>query len=117
MEYRMIMNGRFLEEVITSDFMGQPFKGRGLYGFNNVTGEVQAVWIDDSSTGIYSYSGSINEAGDEMMLEGKFMDPVTKEWKHSRSVMRMSRDKLHYESYEKSDGSEWKTMEITATRQ
>ena len=115
-EYRMIMNGRFLEEMISSDFMGQPFNGRGLYGFNNVTGEVQAVWIDDMSTGIYSYSGSINEAGDEMVLESKYMDPITKEWKHTRSVMRISSNKLHYESYEKSDGQERKTMELTDTR-
>ncbi len=116
MEYRMVMGGRFLEEVITSDFMGQPFQGRGLYGYDNVTGKMQAIWIDDMSTGIYSYSGSINEAGDEMTLEGKYMDPITKEWRQTRSVMRISSDKLHYVGYESSNGQERKTMEITATR-
>jgi hypothetical protein len=115
-KYEMIMNGRYLEETIISNFMGQPFKGRGLYGFNNVTGELQAMWIDDSSTGIYYYAGSINEAGDEMALKGKFMDPVTKKWTQTRSVMRISADKLHYESYETSDGQERKTMELTAKR-
>ncbi len=115
-KYEMIMNGRFLEETISSEFMGQPFRGRGLYGFNNVTGELQAMWIDDTATGIYSYSGSINEAGDQITLKGKYMDPVTKVWTQTRSVMRISKDKIHYENFEISDGQERKTMEITGKR-
>ncbi|UCF20015.1 MAG: DUF1579 domain-containing protein [Gemmatimonadota bacterium] len=115
-EYRMVMDGRYLEEVITSEIMGRPFKGRGLYGYNNVTGELEAVWIDDMSTGIYWYSGSINEAGDEVSLKSKYIDPITKEWRNTRSVMRISSDKLHYESYETFDGQERKTMEITGIR-
>lgn len=115
-EYRMIMDGRYLEELITSEFMGEPFKGRGLYGFNNVTGELQAVWIDDMSTGIYQYSGSMNDDGTEMTLKGKYKDPVSGEWKENRSVMRISKDELHYTGYEVDGGKEWKMMEITATR-
>jgi hypothetical protein len=116
LEYRMIMDGRYLEEIISSDFMGQPFHGRGLYGYNNVTGQLQAVWIDDMSTGIYTYSGSMNEAGDEMTLTGKYMDPVTKEWRETRSVMKISKDELHYTGWETVNGEEHKTMEITGTR-
>jgi hypothetical protein len=116
-EYRMIMNGRYLEETIASEFMGEPFKGRGLYGFNNLTGEVQAAWIDDTSTGIYLYSGSMSDDGTEMTLKGKYKDPVSGEWRETRSVMRISDDKIHYTSYEVDGGKEWKMMEITGTRQ
>ncbi len=116
-EYRMVMGGRFLEEKVDSEFMGSPFSGLGLYGYDNVTGKLQAVWIDDMSTGIYSYSGSINEAGDEITLNGRFMDPGTGDWKESRSLMKISGDKLHSISYEKTEGGEErKVMEITATR-
>lgn len=116
-EYRMVMGGRFLEEKVSSEFMGSPFKGLGLYGYDNVTGKLQAIWIDDMSTGIYSYSGSMNEAGDEMILSSRFQDPITGESKESRSVMRVFGDKLHYISYEKTEGgAERKMMEITATR-
>jgi len=115
-EYRMIMNGRYLEETIKSDFMGQPFTGRGLYGFNNVTGEVEAVWIDDTSTGIFQYTGSISDDGTEIKLKGKYKDPVTGEWKENRSVLRISKDTLHYVGYEMEGGEEWKIMEITSTR-
>ena len=116
LEYRMIMDGRYLEEIITSEFMGQPFEGRGLYGFNNVTGELQAVWIDDTSTGIFLYSGTINDDGTEMSLTGKYKDPTTGEWRETRSVMRISKDNLHYVSYEVEGTTEKKTMEITGTR-
>ena len=115
-EYRMIMGGRYLEETITSEFMGQPFKGRGLYGFNNVTGELQAVWIDDTSTGIFLYSGSMNDDGTEMTLKGRYKDPVTGEWRETRSVMRISKDNLHYIDYEMEGANEKKTMEIIGTR-
>jgi hypothetical protein len=115
-QYEMIMDGRFLMETIKSEFMGQPFTGHGLYGFNNNTGKLQASWIDNMSTGIYTYEGSINEAGDEIVLTGKYMDPMTKEWKKTRSVMRISADKIHTTGYETVNGTEQKTMEITATR-
>lgn len=114
--YRMIMDGRFLEERVEADFMGQAFNGMGLYGYNNVTERVEATWIDDMSTGVYSYTGSINEAGDEIELKGRYMDPVTGEWKDTRSVMRFSDDQLHYISYETVNGEEHKIMEITGTR-
>ncbi len=59
----------------------------------------------------------MNEAGDEMTLNSRFMDPLTREWRKSRSVMKISSDKLHYISYETTaDGQERKVMEITATR-
>lgn len=115
--YRMVMGGRFLEEKVSSEFMGSPFSGLGLYGYDNITGKLQAVWVDDLSTAIYSYSGSINEAGDEMILSSRFKDPMSGTWKESRSVMKVSKDNLHYVSYEKAeDGPERKVMEIKATR-
>ena len=115
-EYRMIMDGRYLEEIITSEFMGQPFSRRGLYGYNNVTGKVQAIWIDNMSTGIYTYEGTINEAGDEIVLSGSYTDPATKEQNETRNVMRFSDTELHYVGYAIVDGHEQKTSEITARR-
>jgi hypothetical protein len=115
-QYEMIMDGRYLSETMKSDFMGQAFKGHGLYAFNNLTGKVQAIWIDNTASGIYMYGGSLNEAGDEIVLSGKYMDPMTNEWKETRSVMRISGDQLHYVGYEMMEGEKIKTMEITATR-
>jgi hypothetical protein len=115
-EYRMIMDGRFLEEIITSDLMGQPFYGRGIYGYNNLTGEVQAVWIDNMSTGIYSYVGTINEAGDEIVLVGSYTDPVTMERGETRSVMTISENEIRSVAYQIVNGQEQKTMEVIARR-
>ncbi len=115
-EYRMIMDGRFLEENVSSEFMGQPFSGRGLYGYDNVTGKLVATWIDNMSTGIYLGEGTINEAGDEMVLHGSYTDPLTKEETATRSGMRISDTELTAIAYETVDGQEQKMMEITAWR-
>lgn len=115
--YEMIMDGRYLREEVKSDFMGQPFNGLGTYGFNNVTGQLEASWIDDMSTGVYTYQGSIGESGNEFVLTGTYTDPVSNEKRETRSVMRIvSPNELHYETYETRDGKEVKTMEITSTR-
>lgn len=115
--YEMIMDGRYLREEVKSDFMGQPFHGLGTYGYNNVTGQLEATWIDDMSTGVYSYEGSIGEDGKEFVVKGTYTDPVSNEKRETRSVMRIvSPDRLHYESFETRDGKEVKIMEITSTR-
>ena len=112
----MIMDGRFLEEIITSEFMGQPFSGRGLYGYNNITGKLQSTWIDNMSTGISTYEGTISATGDEMVLHGSYTDPLTKERRETRSVMRISDTELHSVGYEIVNGREQKMMEFTARR-
>lgn len=111
---RIAMEGRYLVEDVTSVFMGQPFEGHGITGFNNVTGDYEAIWIDNHSTAIHSYRGSIDEAGD-LVMTGTYTDPATGQEKESRGVLRfVSSDEMMYEAYEFGpQGEEWKVMEIT----
>lgn len=51
------MDGRFVQETVTGAFMGAPFYGMGLTGYNNVTGEYESVWIDNHTTQLYRYAG------------------------------------------------------------
>jgi hypothetical protein len=116
-EYSMVMGGRYLEEKVSATFAGQPFTGLGLYGYNNLTGKIEAVWIDDMGTGIYQLGGTINEAGNELNLKGRYFDAVTRAWKETESVMHIvAPDRIHSVSYEIRDGQKVKTMELTATR-
>lgn len=112
-----IMNGRFVKETVKSDFMGKPFHGVSIIGFNNVTGEVEAVWYDDHSTGIYVYRGSMNEDGTELKLKGKYKDPSSGEWITTRSVRKIMGDEMRDTAWETRDGEEKKTMEITYRRE
>ena len=116
-DYSMIMDGRYLREEVNSEFMGQPFHGLGTYGYNNVTGQLESSWIDDMSTGVYTYEGSIGPNGKEFVLKGTYTDPVSNEVRQTRTVMQIvSPNELHYETFETRDGKEVKMMEMTATR-
>lgn len=112
----MIMGGRFLAEEVTGDFMGQEFKGYNLTGYNNVTGEYESMWVDNMSTALLRYGGSMNEAGDEFVTWGAMIDPLTGEEFKSRSVAKIMGDEMIIEGFEVRGGVERKTMEILYKR-
>ena len=111
-EAEMIFGGRFLAEKVTGEFMGQEFNGYGLTGFNNISGEYEATWVDNMSTGIYRYTGAFNEAGDEFSMKGKTLDPVTGEAIPNWSVLKFVGDEMFVEGWEERDGEKRKTMEF-----
>jgi hypothetical protein len=108
----MALGGRFLVEEVTGDFMGQPFEGYNVTGYNNLTGEYEAVWLDNMSTALLRSTGSMNEAGDEFVSWGTMVDPVTGEEVKSRGLIRIMGDEMTAEAFEVRDGVERKTMEF-----
>jgi hypothetical protein len=85
---RMVVGGRYLEETVHASVAGQPFEGRGLTGYDNVTRSWWGSWIDSMSTAIMITSGSWDEEARVGTFEGEFNDPVTGELQSSRSVIR-----------------------------
>ena len=112
-----IMGGRFVKETVESEWMGKPFHGVSIVGYNNLTGECEAVWYDNMSTALYRYSGSVNEAGDEVTLKGKYKEPGTGTWVETRSVRKIEGDRMVDTAWETRDGQEYKSMEIVYERQ
>lgn len=114
--HEMVMDGRFIRYELEGEFMGQPFRGFGLTGYNNVTGEYEAMWIDNHGSAIYRYAGHMDDAG-ELVMHAETQDPVTGEMVESRSVMRfVSDDHVVEEGFETRGGRETKTMEIVYRR-
>jgi hypothetical protein len=114
---RMILGGRYLEETVHASVMGQPFEGRGLTGYDNVTRSWWGSWIDTMSTGIMITGGAWDEETGVGTFEGEFNDPVTGELQSSRSVIRRlpNGDEL-MEMYMTSAVGEFKSMEILYQR-
>lgn len=117
-ERRMVMDGRFLEEETSGSFMDAPFEGYALTGYNNVTGEFEATWIDNHSTIIFISRGELDPDGDGLVFRGTYSDPVTGSEKESRMVLRREGDDREvHEMFEPGpNGEEMKTMEIVYTR-
>ncbi len=50
-EQKLLLGGRYLQQVYTGDMMGEQFTGINLLGCDNHTGKYVSTWIDSMSTG------------------------------------------------------------------
>lgn len=118
-EAGMIMGGRFLEQKFNGAFMGQPFEGRGLYGYDNIRKEYTGLWFDNMATGIMISSAKHDPATKTMTEEGSMSCPITNErdrWYKAVTTF-VDSDHYTYESFMKdADGKEFRSMIISYTR-
>lgn len=114
---RMIMGGRFLEEELSGEFMGRPFRGFGITGYDNVTKELVGIWLDNAGTGIGVYTGSEDRNGVHSYTSTTH-DPASGKPLRMRSVGRtIDHDHHTFESYvTMPDGSEHLHMRVEYTR-
>lgn len=113
----MVMGGRYLREEFSGEFMGRPFRGVGLAGYDNVTKEYVTIWYDNMSTGIHQSSGRDNAKGGQTFTATAH-EPGTGRAVKTRSVGRVAdRDHHSFESYTTApDGTEFLHMRVEYTR-
>ena len=111
-----VMNGRFVQQEFTGDFMGKPFRGVGLTGYDNMKKKYSNVWIDDMHTSMFTSEGE--GENNVITLEGKYDCPITdrKDLPMKQVLLIVSQDKHVFEMHDPTKGSDSKTMEITYTR-
>lgn len=114
---KAIYGGRYIEERVESSMMGQPFEGRGLTGYNNVTDKYWSTWIDSTSTGCVMTHGTYDEEKGEWHYKGDYADPMTGEMKTMKMVGKTMDDKEVWTFYETREGEFVKTAEIVYERQ
>ena len=111
----MIMGGRVLVEKVTSSYMGQPFEGQGMLGYDNVAGSYWSTWIDNMSTALMTSTGSCAENACE--FHATMTDPMTGEPARMRMTSEHAPDSELHRGYEiRADGQERLTMEFKYTR-
>lgn len=113
----MTMGGRYLEYVFKGEFMGMPFDGKGVMGFDNTEKKFKSTWRDSMSTGIMYTVGTFDEKTQTMTSVGTSLDPVSKQEMKTKEITRyISKDKYVMEMFMDWGGQEFKTMELTYTR-
>ncbi|MFA7288963.1 MAG: DUF1579 domain-containing protein [Melioribacteraceae bacterium] len=113
----MIIGGRYLKTSHIGNFMGTPFEGVGIDGFDNVTKEVTSVWFDNMGTGTMIMRGSWDKASGKVSLKGTTTDPVSKAASNVREIITYSGgNKILLEMYNMSNGSEYKSLEMLCTK-
>ena len=117
-EFKTILGDRFSEQTFTGTFMGQPFNGMGVVGYDNVRKKYSAIWMDTTATGTYAGEGTADKAGN-ITYQMTSTDPVSGKPHKSRDVWRKVDDTTFvYETFmtPPKGGKEFKMMEITYKR-
>ena len=118
LQRKMIMGGRFLEELYKGEIMGQPFFGMGLMGYDVMKKKYTSVWIDSMTTSMMQSQGTYDAATKTLTSIGEDIDPTTGKTTKTRDVFRVvSPTEQTVDMYrEKGDGKEFKLLEIRYTR-
>ena len=106
----MTLDGRVMVEEVTTTMMGMPYSGRGMMGYDNVSGR---YW----STGLMVSQGSC-DAKNSCTFTGSWNDPIKKGPIKSRMTTRWTNPTTQvFAMYGPGkDGKEFKMMEITYTK-
>lgn len=115
---KMIFGGRCLQEEYEGTYMGQPFQGMGLTGYDNVMKKYILFWADSMSTTFMVGDGQMDASGKVLTATMTFSDPVSGKMVKTREVMkRESPDQETFEMFGPGpDGKEMKMMEMTYKR-
>lgn len=115
---RTMLWDRVMVEDVQGNMMGMPFKGHGMTGYDNVTGEWWSTWMDSMSTGVMTSTGTWDAASGTATYWGESADPMSGKMMKVKTVIKPGTDKEVMEMYMTPEGGqEMKTMEIVYTRQ
>ena len=88
-DVKWIMDGRFLEENVKGEWMGQPFEGVGTIGYDNLKKSYVSTWHDNMSTGIMNAEGTYDASAKSFTYTGECPDVMSGKYTSSRSVQKM----------------------------
>ncbi|EJL75124.1 DUF1579 domain-containing protein [Chryseobacterium populi] len=117
---KMIFDGRYQVSNHKGNFMGMPFEGMNILGYDNAKKKFVSTWIDNMGTGIMSAAGDWIPSKKTIEFKGKMTDP-SRPGKDCdvREVYTFVDDNNHtLEMYgpDWKTGKEMKTMEIKFVR-
>ena len=114
----MILGGRYLQGKNTGNFMGMPFEGWSITGYDNAKKVFISSWIDNMGTGIMNMEGTWDAEKNAIVFKGKQTDPLTGKDMDVREIFTMiDNNNQKLEMFATMNGQEFKTMEIKFTRQ
>jgi hypothetical protein len=113
-EFSWLFDGRYLQENVNSDFMGQPFQGRGTTAYDNLKKMYVGTWIDNMGTGIINSEGSYDASHKTFHYTMEMPDVVRGKYVASRLVeTQVDKDHFRVEMFGPgADGKEMKSMEL-----
>lgn len=116
-EMKMLLDGRFLQQEITGQMMGQPYSGIEITAYDNLLKRYVTTWMSTMGTGIFMMEGTASADGKIVTLKGRHAEPGGKYMKHRAIWKIVDSNTQTFDMYgAHHGGKEWKMMEMTYTR-
>ncbi len=118
-ETKWVLDGRFIQQDTKGEFMGQPWVGFGLTGYDNMSKMFVSFWVDNSSTAMYSSRGTYDAGSKTFTFYGTMDDPMTSQHgKTVKYVLKIESSDRHVFEFHDLGMPEGKTKtgEIVSTR-
>lgn len=114
---KWIFDKRYVITEFTGEFMGEPFSGASVTGYDNINKRYFTTWLDSMSTGMVTYFGSYDESSKTFTYTGGYKSPLGKDLKIKTVIRVVGADKHVMTMYEGESGSDLaKHMEIVYER-
>jgi len=113
------VGGHWIISENKSEVLGEPFTGIMTLGYDTRKNHYIGTWIDSMTDYMWTYEGSLNEAGDTLTLKAEGPDPMNpgKTIHFRESLHIKDNDHRTFTSKMKDDEGNWNTMlTITYTR-
>jgi hypothetical protein len=118
---KSIMDGRFIQVEMGGEMPGGlgPFRGLGIYGYDNVSKKFNCTMIDNQGTGMMIGSGELSDDGKTITWNCMFNCPLTGKPAPVKQIETLnSPDSMSLEMFgpDPKSGKEFKMMTIEFTR-
>ena len=115
----MILGGRYQQTSFKGDFMGMPFEGGGVTGYDKARKVYFTNWMDNMSTMMMTMDGKWNAANKSIEFKGKMLCPANGIECSMREVYTFVDDNtqlIEWYGPDMKTGKEYKNMEIRLNR-
>ena len=118
-EFTSVLGGRYLQQEVKGTMGGQPFEGRGIEGYDNVTRERFGTWADSMSTGLMVMRGKCAADTKTCTFKGTMPDAMAgKTVPVSETITYTDDDHFKFDLHGPGpNGKTFKMIEIAYTRQ
>ncbi len=105
-------------EDVKGDFMGKPFIGHGVTGYDLTKNKYVGSWIDNMGSYVMNSEGTADATGKVITSTANDFDPMTGKTGTVREIHKIDSDTKHTVTMYKSgpDGKEMKIMELVYTK-
>lgn len=115
LDAEMALGGRYLISHYHSTFMGQPFEGMSLDGYDNGTQKFFNIWLDSMGTGYFLSEGTASADGKVYTYTGTMnMGPMSIPTRSEYTYP--DKDTIKFVMWQTMGGQEAKSMEVVYKR-